>query len=140
MTPVASRKKTLRYSLGLLAKSGRFLLRRAVVIFELLWIIPQENSGGIAFLSTIVPFSRTPSFFPSLALANTGQYLLSFCMRYPSSCGIARVSGGECKKAILTIRVIIEAFLAVVERILPEQFLAKVTGQRIVAKHSGSFF
>jgi hypothetical protein len=38
------------------------------------------------------------------------------------------------------MRVIIEAFLAVVERVLPEQFLATVTGQQIVAKHPGSFF
>lgn len=31
-------------------------------------------------------------------------------------------------------------YLAVAERVLPEQFLATVTGQRIVAKHPGSFF
>jgi hypothetical protein len=34
----------------------------------------------------------------------------------------------------------IEAFLAAVERVLPDQFLATVTGQRIVAKHPGAFF
>jgi hypothetical protein len=38
------------------------------------------------------------------------------------------------------MRVIIEAFLAVVERMLPEQFLEKVTGQPVFAKQPGSFF
>lgn len=62
-------------------------------------------------------------------------YALSIIVRYRPSVW-RRVQEGELDH----MRVIIEAFLAVVERILPEQFLAKVTGQRIVAKHAGSFF
>jgi hypothetical protein len=62
-------------------------------------------------------------------------YALSIIVRYRPSVW-RRVQEGDLDH----MRVIIEAFLAVVERILPEQFLAKVTGQRIVAKHSGSFF
>jgi hypothetical protein len=38
------------------------------------------------------------------------------------------------------MRVLIEAFLAVVERVLPEQFLETVTGQAIFARQPGSFF
>ena len=38
------------------------------------------------------------------------------------------------------MRVLIEAFLAVVERVLPEQFLEKITAQRIFAKLPGSFY
>lgn len=38
------------------------------------------------------------------------------------------------------MRVLIEAFLAVVERVLPEQFLASVTGDRIIAKQPGAWF
>ena len=36
------------------------------------------------------------------------------------------------------LRVLIEAFLAVVERVLPEQFLEQVTGQRVFAKQPGA--
>jgi hypothetical protein len=38
------------------------------------------------------------------------------------------------------MRVLIEAFLAVVEWILPEQFLEKVTAQRTFGKQPGLFF
>lgn len=62
-------------------------------------------------------------------------YALSIIVRYRPSIW-RRVQEGDLDH----MRVIIDAFLAVVERILPEQFLAKVTGQQIVAKHSGSFF
>lgn len=62
-------------------------------------------------------------------------YAPSIIVRYRPSVW-RRVQEGDLDH----MRVIIEAFLAVVERILPEQFLAKVTGQRIVAKHAGSFF
>jgi hypothetical protein len=38
------------------------------------------------------------------------------------------------------MRVLIEAFLAIVDRVLPEHFLEKVTAQRVFAKQPGSFF
>jgi hypothetical protein len=62
-------------------------------------------------------------------------YALSIIVRYRPSIW-RRVQEGDLDH----MRVIIEAFLAVVERVLPEQFLATVTGQQIVAKHPGSFF
>jgi hypothetical protein len=63
------------------------------------------------------------------------QYALSIIVRYRPSIW-RRVQEGDLDH----MRVIIEAFLAVAERVLQEQFLATVTGQRIVAKHLGSFF
>ena len=38
------------------------------------------------------------------------------------------------------MRVLIEAFLAVVERVLPEQFLETITGQRVFAKQPGALY
>ena len=38
------------------------------------------------------------------------------------------------------MRALIEAFLAVAERVLPEQFLVTVSGQPVSANQPGSFF
>jgi len=38
------------------------------------------------------------------------------------------------------MRVLIEAFLAVVERVLPEQFLESISAQRVFAKHPSYLF
>lgn len=88
------------------------------------------------------PFQRDALILPIFgvigqyrAISVVLLYALSIIVRYRPSVW-RRVQEGDLDH----MRVIIEAFLAVVERILPEQFLAKVTGQRIVAKHSGSFF
>jgi hypothetical protein len=62
-------------------------------------------------------------------------YALSIVVRYRPSVW-RRVQGGDLDH----MRVLIEAFLAVVERVLPEQFLEKVTGQPVFAKQPGSFF
>jgi hypothetical protein len=62
-------------------------------------------------------------------------YALSIIVRYRPSIW-RRVQEGDLDH----MRVIIEAFLVVVERILPEQFLETVTGQRVFAKQPGSFF
>ena len=60
---------------------------------------------------------------------------LSIVVRYrPSVRG--RVQEGDSDH----MKILIEAFLAVVERVLPEQFLESVTGQRVFAKQPGSFF
>ncbi len=62
-------------------------------------------------------------------------YALSIVVRYRPSLW-RRVQEGDLDH----MRVLIEAFLAVAERTLPEQFLEKITGQRIAAKQPGSLF
>jgi hypothetical protein len=37
------------------------------------------------------------------------------------------------------LRVLVEAYLAVVERVLPEQFLERISAQRVFAKQPGSW-
>jgi YaaC-like protein len=88
------------------------------------------------------PFQRDALLLPIFGVVGEYRaisvvllYALSIIVRYRPSIW-RRVQEGDLDH----MRVIIEAFLAVVERILPEQFLATVTGRRIVAKHSGSFF
>jgi hypothetical protein len=61
-------------------------------------------------------------------------YALSIIVRYRPSVW-RRVQEGDLDH----MRVLIEAFLAVVERVLPEQFLEKITGERVYAKQPGSF-
>jgi|SRR5271166_4235757 len=62
-------------------------------------------------------------------------YALSIIVRHRPSIW-RRVQEGELDH----MRALIEAFLTVVDRVLPEQFLEKVTGQRVFAKQPGSFF
>jgi hypothetical protein len=62
-------------------------------------------------------------------------YALSIVVRYRPSIW-RRVQEGDLDQ----MRVLIEAFLAVAERMLPEQFLEKITGQRVFAKLPGSFY
>lgn len=88
------------------------------------------------------PFQRDALILPIFgvigeyrAISVVLLYALSIIVRYRPSVW-RRVQEGDLDH----MRVIIEAFLAVAERILPEQFLVKVTGRQIVAKHSGSFF
>jgi hypothetical protein len=88
------------------------------------------------------PFQRDALILPIFgaigeyrAISVVLLYALSIIVRYRPSVW-RRVQEGDLDH----MRVIIEAFLAVAERILPEQFLVKVTGRQIVAKHSDSFF
>ena len=62
-------------------------------------------------------------------------YALSIIVRYRPSIW-RRVQGGDLDH----MRVLIEAFLSAAERILPEEFLGKVSDQRVLAKVTGSFF
>ncbi|MGA3122620.1 MAG: hypothetical protein ABSF69_17785 [Polyangiaceae bacterium] len=62
-------------------------------------------------------------------------YALSIVVRYRPSVW-RRVQEGDLDH----MRVLIEAFLAVVERVLPEQFLEAITGQRVFVKQPGAFF
>jgi hypothetical protein len=62
-------------------------------------------------------------------------YALSIVMRYRPSVW-RRVQEGDLDQ----MRVLIEAFLAIVERVLPHEFLEKITGQKIIVKELGSFY
>jgi hypothetical protein len=61
-------------------------------------------------------------------------YALSIIVRYRPSLW-RRAQEGDLDH----MRVLIEAFLAVAERVLPEQFLEQISGQRVFAKQPGSF-
>jgi hypothetical protein len=69
------------------------------------------------------------------AISVTLLYALSIIVRYRPSIW-RRVQEGDLDQ----MRVLIEASLAVVERVLPEQFLEKITGQKVHAKLTGSFY
>lgn len=62
-------------------------------------------------------------------------YALSIVVRYRPSLW-RRVQEGDLDQ----FRVLIEAFLGVVERVLPEEFLAKITAQQVLANQPGSLF
>jgi hypothetical protein len=62
-------------------------------------------------------------------------YALSIIVRYRPSIW-RRVQEGDLDQ----VRILIEAFLAIVERILPHEFLEKITGQRVIVKEPGSFY
>lgn len=88
------------------------------------------------------PFERQALVLPIFsavgeyrAICVTLLYALSIVVRYRPSVW-RRVQEGDLDH----MRALIEAFLVAAERILPEQFLEKVTGQRVFAKQPGSFF
>lgn len=82
------------------------------------------------------PFERTALIVP--AFGSVGEYraicvallyALSIMVRYRPSVW-RRVQEGDHDH----LRVLVEAYLAVVERVLPEQFLERITAQRVFAK------
>jgi hypothetical protein len=88
------------------------------------------------------PFNRQALLLPVFGSVDAYRaiciallYALSIVVRYRPGLW-RRVQEGDLDH----MRVMIEAFLAVVERILPEQFLERITAQRIFAKQPGSFF
>lgn len=88
------------------------------------------------------PFIRSAVIFPIFGVVNEFRatclvllYALSIVVRYRPSIW-RRVQEGDLDH----VRVLVEAFLAVVERVLPEEFLATVTGQPVVTAQPGSLF
>jgi hypothetical protein len=88
------------------------------------------------------PFERTALIRPIFgavgeyrAICVALLYALSIIVRYRPSVW-RRVQEGDLDH----MRVLIEAFLTAIERVLPEQFLEKITAQRVFAKQPGSFF
>jgi hypothetical protein len=104
------------------------------------------NHPGKRFWFEALPVHHSPFQHDSLILPIFGVvgeyrvicvvllYALSIIVRYRPSVW-RRVQEGDLDH----MRVLIEAFLTVVERLLPEHFLEKITGQRIVAKQPGGF-
>jgi hypothetical protein len=62
-------------------------------------------------------------------------YGLSIVVRYRPSLW-RRIQEGDLDN----VRALIEAFLAVAERVLPQEFLEHITGQQVLAHQPGSFF
>lgn len=88
------------------------------------------------------PFERTALIRPIFGVVDEYRaicvallYALSIIVRYRPSIW-RRAQEGDLDH----MRVLIEAFLAVVKRVLFEQFLEKITAQRIFAKQPGSFY
>lgn len=88
------------------------------------------------------PFERTALIVP--AFSGVGEYraiclallyALSIMVRYRPSVW-RRVQEGDHDH----LRVLVEAYLAVVHRVLPEQFLERITSQRVFAKQPGALW
>jgi hypothetical protein len=105
-----------------------------------------DHEGHDSFWSVLAihrsPLGRTALIKPLFNELNEYRaicfvllYALSIIVRYRPSVW-RRVQEGDLDH----MRALIEAFLAVVERVLPEQFLEGITGSRIYAKQPGSFF
>lgn len=103
---------------------------------------PGKNTWWDALRVHHSPFKQNALILPIFgsvddyrAICVVLLYALSIIVRYRPSVS-RRVQEGDLDH----MRVLIEAFLAVVARVLPEQFLEKVTGERVFAKQPGSFF
>lgn len=88
------------------------------------------------------PFERTALIVPAFgtvgeyrAICVALLYALSIMVRYRPSVW-RRVQEGDHDH----LRVLVEAYLAVIERVLPEQFLERITAQRVFAKQPGSLW
>lgn len=97
------------------------------------WSALDIHQSPLGPSALIKPVFKDVSEYRAISLALL--YALSIVVRYRPSVW-RRVQEGDLDH----MRVLIEAFLSVTERILPEQFLARVSGTRIHAKQPGSFF
>ena len=87
------------------------------------------------------PFERNALIMPAFGVVGEYRaicvallYALSIMVRYRPSVW-RRVQEGDHDH----LRVLTEAYLSVVERVLPEQFLERITAQRVFAKQPGSW-
>lgn len=87
------------------------------------------------------PFERSAVIVPAFgvvgeyrAICTALLYALSIMVRYRPSVW-RRVQEGDHDH----LRVLVEAYLAVIERVLPEQFLERITAQRVFAKQPGAW-
>lgn len=95
------------------------------------WSVLQEHHSPFQRHALILPIFGVVNEYRAICLALL--YSLSIVVRYrPSVWRLAQEGDLD------HMRVLIEAFLAVVERVLPEQFLETVTGQRVFARQPGA--
>ncbi len=122
-------------------------------------ISPQESEGsqhifrvaishpGSPFWWSALPLHQSPfvrasiikpifgSVNPYRAMCVVLLYALSIIVRYRPSIW-RRVQEGDLDH----MKILIEAFLAAVERILPQEFLEKISGQKFIVSEPGSLF
>lgn len=96
-------------------------------------VIAHHRSPFSDTASLILPVFGSVAEYRAISLVLL--YAMSIIVRYRPSVW-RRVQEGDLDH----LRVLTEAFLAVVERVLPEQFLEQVTGHRTFVKQPGSFW
>lgn len=97
------------------------------------WNAMPLHSSPFEQVALIQPIFGTVGEYRAICVALL--YGLSIIVRYRPSIW-RRVQHGDLDH----FRVLVEGYLAVVERILPEQFLEQVLGQRVFAKLTGSLY
>jgi hypothetical protein len=119
-----------------IASKGRYRRFQVAVDHEgkeTWWDALEVHTSPLGRTAVIKPVFNNVSEYRAICFVLL--YALSIIVRYRPSIW-RRVQEGDLDH----LRVLIEAFLAVVERVLPEQFLASVYGNRIFAKQPGSIF
>ncbi len=97
------------------------------------WPVLQTHRSPYIDHALIVPAFESMNQYRAISLAVL--YALSIIVRYRPSLW-RRVQEGDLDY----MRVLIEAYLDVVERVLPEHYLGEITGQTVIAKQPGSLF
>jgi hypothetical protein len=101
--------------------------------FDNAWGVLKVHSSPFQHGSMILPvFGQVDEY---RAVCVTILYALSILVRYRPSLW-RRIQEGDLDH----MRAMIEGFLSAVERILPQQFLESVTGERIAIRQPGSLF
>jgi hypothetical protein len=101
--------------------------------FDTWWEALKVHHSPFERNALILPIFGTVDDFRVISVVLL--YALSIIVRYRPSIW-RRVHEGDLDH----MRVLIEAFLAVAERVLPDQFLQSISGQRISTHQPGSFF
>lgn len=100
---------------------------------ELWWGAVKVHNSPFERNAFIQPIFGSVDEFRAICFALL--YALSIVVRYRPSLW-RRVQEGDLDH----LRVLTEAFLAIVSRVLPEEFLASITGQPVSVHQPGSFF
>ncbi len=101
--------------------------------FENFWPALHTHRSPYVDQSLILPVFNSVDEYRAICLVVL--YSLSIVVRYRPSLW-RRVQEGDLDY----MRVLIEAYLDAVERVLPEQYLGQITGQIVIAKQPGSIF